>query len=229
MTVNIYMKPFHLIVLMFFFQPFFFTKMAVAQKMYQEGKIVYKIESSNGVKDQATESWLSSTSYIITIKGTLTRTETKTISGSTITIHDSKMKTGALLNEYGNQKLLVKMSEEDLKDRDRNYQGMQVEFKDEKRTVAGYECNLALIKLNNGTSFRVFYAPALQFQNKHYDSPFHELPGFPLEFESELGKIIYKYVAQEVDFSSVPSALFDIPKTGYKEMSYSEVKQMQVN
>jgi GLPGLI family protein len=229
MTVNIYLKPFHLIFLIFFFQPFFFTKMTVAQKMYQEGKIVYKIESRNGAKVQATESWLNSTSYIFTIKGTLTRTETKTVSGSTITIFDGKLKTGALLNEYGNQKLLVKMSEEDIKDRDRNYQGMQVEFKDEKKTIAGYECNLALVQLKNGTTFRVFYAPALQFQNKHYDSPFHELPGFPLEFETEMGKTIYKYVAQEVDFSSVPSALFDIPKTGYKEMSYQEAKEMQGN
>jgi len=229
MTTYLSNSPLVSIVAAIFYCAGFLPETANGQKVYQEGKVVYKIEAAKGVSDPAKLNWIGKTSYTLTIKGSLTRTEMKTDAGATITIHDGKLKTGAMINDYGNQKILIRMTEADLKDRDKHYEGMQVEFRDEKRTIAGYECQLALVKLKNGTTYRVYYAPALQFQNQHYDSPFHELPGFPLEYEAEMGKDIYRFVAQEVDFSSIPSALFDLPKTGYKEMSYSEVKKLQGN
>jgi len=201
----------------------------LAQKTYTEGKVVYKIESVQSKQGKKEEGWLQNTSYMMLIKGAQTRTELKTEAGSTVTIHDSKQKTGALINEYGNQKILVRLDATDLEDRNKKYEGMSVTLQSEKKTIAGYECLLALVKLKDGNVFRVFYAPALQFQNNHFDSPFHDLPGYPLEFESESGKVIYRYVAQQVEFSAVPGFLFDIPKTGYKEMSYAEVKAMQGN
>lgn len=229
MTIKFPLNPLMLIFTAICLIASFMPQIVIGQKVYQEGKIAYKIEATKGVTDPIILNWLGKSSYAITIKGSMTRTDLKTESGATITIYDGKLKSGAMMNDYGAEKMLIRMTEEDLQDRDKNYVGMQVEYKDEKRTIAGYECQLALVKLKNGTTYRVFYAPALQFQNKQYDSPFHELPGFPLEYETEMGKAIYKFVAQEVDFSSIPSILFDLPKTGYKEMSYSEVKQLRGN
>lgn len=202
---------------------------AFAQKIYPEGKVLYKIESKEGKQVTSVDAWLKNSNYIMYIKGAQTRTELKTDAGSTVTIHDSKFKNGALMNEYGNQKILVRLADSDIADRNKKYEDMTISFEDEKKNIAGYECRLALVKLKDGTVFRVFYAPSLQFQNSHYDSPFHSLPGFPLEFESAIGKNVYRYVAEQIDFTSVPSSLFDIPKTGYKVMSYSEVKLMQNN
>jgi GLPGLI family protein len=200
-----------------------------AQKTYPEGKVSYKIESTQGKQGASVEVWLKNSKYVMIIKGVQTRTELKTDAGSTVTIHDSKLKSGALMNEYGNQKILVRLAASDIADRDKKYEGVEISLRDEKKTIAGYECLLALVQLKDGTVFRVFYSPALQFQNSQYDSPFHDLPGFPLEFESTIGKNIYRYIADQIDFASVPSSLFDIPKTGYKEMSYAEVKSMQSN
>jgi len=200
-----------------------------AQKIYPEGKVSYKIEATKGKQGASAEAWVKNTSYVMIIKGAQTRTELKTDAGSTVTIHDSKLKSGALMSEYGNQKILVRLTASDITDRNKKYEEMNVELQGEKKIIAGYECQLALVKLKDGTVFRVFYSPALQFQNSQYDSPFHALPGFPLEYESTIGKNIYRYIAEQVDFTSVPSSLFDIPKTGYKEMSYAEVKSMQTN
>jgi GLPGLI family protein len=200
-----------------------------SQKIYPEGKISYKIEAKQAKQGASAEAWLKNSNYMMFIKASQTRTELKTDAGLTITLHDSKLKNGALMNEYGNQKILVRLADSDIADQNKKYEDMVITLQDEKKTIAGYECRLALVKLKDSTVFRVFYAPALQFQNSHYDSPFHNLPGFPLEFESAIGKNVYRYVAEQIDFTSVPSSLFDIPKTGYKVMSYSEVKLMQNN
>jgi hypothetical protein len=198
-----------------------------AQRAYHEGVVQYQIESIT--KDKTNESGIiiPDTWYRIILKGTLTRTELVSPAGITATLHDAKAEKGTMISEYGNQKILVALNREDMADRNKKYEQAEVIFKEEKKTILGYECKHALLKLKDGTIIHVYVAPGLQFQNKHYDSPFHFFSGFPLEFESEVMGEWYRYTATKVLFDVVPSAQFDLPKKGYTEMNYQEVKKMQ--
>lgn len=93
--------------------------------------------------------------------------------------------------------------------------------------ILGYNCKLAVATLKDGSSFKVYYTTDIAFQNKDYGMQFQSLPGFPLEYESELGKMKVTYIADKISFDPVAAALFDLPKTGYREMTYDEVKKAQ--
>jgi len=130
------------------------------------------------------------------------------------------------MNAYGNQKILVRLNQDELKDKDKQFEQKTIDLKEETRNILGYNCRLAVVKLRDGTSFRVFYAPDILFSNKQFDSPFHDLPGFPLEYEVMMGQLKLRYTATQISFDAVPSAMFDIPKSGYREMKYSEIKKL---
>ena len=121
------------------------------------------------------------------------------------------------------------MTKADYDDRNSKYAGIQFELLPEAKKILGYNCKLAIAKLKDGSTFKVFYTTELVFQNKDYGEQFKNLPGFPLEYESELGKMKVTFIADKVSFDPVPSAMFDTPKTGYREMTYDEIKKTRKN
>jgi GLPGLI family protein len=193
------------------------------QTLYYEATCTYKIESAGPI-DKGAEAFYKNTRFVLYLKGTWTRTDLNSSSGNTITLHDSKQQIGVIMNDYGNQKILVRMNQEELKDKNKQFDQKTIELKEDTRNILGYNCRLAIIKLSDGTEFRVYYAPDILFSNKQFDSPFHDLPGFPLEYEVMMGSMKFRYLATQISFDAVPSAMFDIPKSGYREMKYSESK-----
>jgi GLPGLI family protein len=106
--------------------------------------------------------------------------------------------------------------------------GIRFELKDETKTILGYNCKLAIATLNDGKStFSVYYTNDIAFQNKDYGPQFNGLPGFPLEYEAELGTMKVTYKADKISFEPITASLFDLPKSGYREMTYEEVKRLR--
>jgi hypothetical protein len=68
----------------------------------------------------------------------------------------------------------------------------------------------------------VYYTTDIILENKDYDAQFRNLPGVPLEFESVVGSMRVNYSANRVSFDPVPIKQFEIPKSGYREMTYDE-------
>jgi GLPGLI family protein len=200
---------------------------AQAQKIYNEGTVTYNIVVSTGNTETKAADLLDGAVMRLYVKGMQTRTDLKSILGTTITLHDARSGAAVVLNEYGDQKIMIRMNKDEYEDRNKKFSGLKFELKNETKTILGYTCKLAVVTLTDGTTFRVFYAPDLVFQNKNYGQQFQSLPGFPLEYESELGKMKVTYVAEKVLFDPITAAFFDIPKTGYREMSYEEVKKTQ--
>ena len=92
----------------------------------------------------------------------------------------------------------------------------------EKKTIAGYTCSRAIAKMKDGATFTVYFTEEIQSENKDYDAQFRDLPGIPLEFESVSGKVVIRYVANKISFDPIPVQRFDIPRSGYREMTYEE-------
>ena len=62
------------------------------------------------------------------------------------------------------------------------------------------------------------YALSIIPSNNMFEYQFKDIPGFPLEYEtqSEDGKTRVRYTATKISLTPVPVAKFDIPKTGYR-------------
>jgi hypothetical protein len=71
----------------------------------------------------------------------------------------------------------------------------------------------------------VYYTPDLIPENRNYDYQFRSLNGLPLEYELNMGKMTIKYTVSKVNLNPVPASKFDIPKSGYREMTYDESKK----
>ena len=200
-----------------------------AQQAYGEGTVSYNIVVNTGNNQTKAADLLDGATQKIYFKAVNTRTELTSVLGKTITLHDSKAGNAVVMNEYGEQKILIRLTKADYDDRNSKYAGIQFELLPETKKILGYNCKLAIAKLKDGSTFKVFYTTELVFQNKDYGEQFKNLPGFPLEYESELGKNKVTFIADKVSFDPVPSAMFDTPKTGYREMTYDEIKKTRKN
>lgn len=196
-----------------------------AQQAYNEGVVSYNIAVNTGNNEAKAADLLDGATQKIWFKGVNTRTELTSILGKTVTLHDSRAGNAVVMNEYGDQKILIKMSKENYEDRNSKYMGIQFELLPDTKKILGYNCKLAIAKMKDGSTFKVYYTTELSFQNKDYGIQFKNLPGFPLEYESELGKMKVTYIADKISFDPVAAALYDVPKSGYREMTYEEVKK----
>jgi hypothetical protein len=62
-------------------------------------------------------------------------------------------------------------------------------------------------------------------ENPDYNVQFRNLDGLPLEYELVQGKLKIKYTVSKINMNPVPASKFDIPKGGYREMTYEESKK----
>lgn len=159
------------------------------------------------------------------IKNSLSRSEMNSSLATFTTIHDSRNGSAVVLQEVGGQKLLIRMSADDWKDKNRKYEGVVFTNTGETKTLAGYQCQKAVAKLQDGSTFTVWYTPDIVPENTQYSSQFASLKGLPLEYEFIQGKMVIRYVVSQVSLNPVPIGKFDIPKAGYREMTYEESKR----
>jgi GLPGLI family protein len=156
------------------------------------------------------------------LKGSLSRSELSSALGSTATIYDHKSGSGVVLRDFGTQKLLIKMNRSNWSDKNKKYNGIIFKPTGETKNIAGYKCEKAEALMKDGTSFTVYFTREIVPENSEYDAQFKNLPGFPLEYESNQGTLKIKYTASKISFDPVPVSRFEIPKSGYREMTYDE-------
>lgn len=196
-----------------------------AQKVISEGTLVYNISIQTGSNEPKMADMLDGATTTIYIKGTQSRSELVSGLGSEITIYDSKKGSGVILKDYSGQKLMITLTREDWDRKNSKYEGIAFETTSETLNIAGYDCKKAIAKLKDGSSFVVYYTPALEVADKDYDSQFKNLPGLALQYEWQSGKMRFKYTLSKINFDVVPASKFDIPKSGYRIMTYAETKK----
>ncbi|HCL84683.1 MAG TPA: hypothetical protein DIC22_11950 [Chitinophagaceae bacterium] len=163
---------------------------------------------------------LSTTAYFL--KGNLSRAEVNSSLFSSVTIYDSKAGSGVILREVNGQKLLIRMNEENWNQKNGRFLSLNFTQVNEKKIIAGYTCKLAKVSSPDGFEITVFYTRDLIPENKFYDPLFKNLDGLPLEYELQRGNLHIKYTLASVNLNPVPASKFDIPTSGYREMTYEE-------
>jgi GLPGLI family protein len=196
-----------------------------AQKRFGELTLVYNYTVSSGTNAfpeiRATETFY--------IKGNLSRAEVNSSSFSSTTIYDSKAGSGVILKEVNGQKLLIRLNSENWEEKNSKYDNIRFSKTAETRTIAGYPCVKATASTAGGYQITVFYTSDLVPENKTYDPLFRNLDGLPLEYELNKGNLHIKYVLASINFNPVPASRFDIPNSGYREMTYEESLRLKLN
>jgi GLPGLI family protein len=199
--------------------------LGVAQRKIADITIVYDAVITTGAAEPKLADAFDGATTSVFLKGNLSRSEMVSALASFTTIYDEKTGAAVVMQEVGGQKLLIRMTAADWKDRNRKYDGIKFTTTAETKTLAGYTCKKAIAQLKDGSSFVVFYTPDIVPENDRYNAQFTGLNGLPLEYELTQGKLNIKYVVSQVNLNPVPVSKFDIPKTGYREMTYEESKK----
>ncbi|MGZ5253940.1 MAG: DUF4412 domain-containing protein [Flavitalea sp.] len=196
-----------------------------AQKVVSEFTLVYDASISSGSAEPRMADALDGSTTTLFIKGHLSRVEMVSALFSSTTIHDSKSGNAVVLREVSGQKLLIRMNSDNWQEKNKRYKDIEFKNSGETKNIAGYNCKKAVATLKDGSSFIVYYTPDLIPENRNYDYQFRSLNGLPLEYELNMGKMTIKYTVSKVNLNPVPASKFDIPKSGYREMTYDESKR----
>jgi len=207
-----------LIISLVFFIPLF------AQKKISEGSIVYNVAVNTNDPTPKLADGFDGATNTIYIKGKLSRSELVSVFGTQSTIIDGRTGNVNVLKEYGDKKYMISMTPADWIEANQKYDSVAFTYLDEYKTIAGYNCRKAIGKLKNGESFTVYYTTELVPENQNFQYSNRTLPGLALEYESSLGKNKVVFSASKISFDPVPASKFDLPKTGFRIMTYKESK-----
>lgn len=151
------------------------------------------------------------------IKGNEIRTDLASPTFLQTTFYDSKKEEAVILRELGGNKYMSRLNAAQWKEQNKRYEGMEVSLGTETKTILGYECRKAQVKLKDGNVLNMYYATAITPSVSENAHQFKGIPGFVLEYEaqSEKGNKI-QYTATVINLSPVPASKFQIPTTGYR-------------
>ena len=201
---------------------------AFAQKKVSELTLVYDTEITTGSKDPKLADAFDGAKTTIYIKGLQSRSEMVSALFTSTTIHDSKTGTAVVLREVSGQKLLIRLTAADWTDKNKRYEGIKFTDTDETKVIAGYNTTKAIATMPDGSTFTVYYTKDIVPENREYEYQFRSLAGLPLEYEMNQGNLKIKYTVSQINLNPVPASKFDIPKSGYREMTYQESKKVKV-
>ncbi len=190
------------------------------QKFFSEGTITYAVQTTVDGKSVADGVY-----SVQQIKGSFTRVELKSPLGKNITLFNARDEEGAILQEFGSQKIMIPITRENLDERNAKYQHIAFTTSTESKQILEYTCNKASTVLADGTVIDVFYSKELVTDNLGIGFQFGKLPGLALEFISIAGNKSVKYTATSISFEPVPIQNFDVPSSGYRVMSFDESKK----
>ncbi len=194
-----------------------------------EGKITFGI-SFPSIDDPQTMAMLpkEATTYL---KGDKSRMEMNMAMGmKQVTISDiSKNQTVSLMDMMG-QKYAIEV-ENDPEESKKMEEKVKVKNTKDKKKIAGYECNKAIISYPNPekegeeVEMTVWFTKDLKASKGFISGPMSKIDGAILEFNVEQGAMSMILSAKDVKEQEVKDDMFVVPAE-YKKMTQEELKKM---
>ncbi|MDP4261848.1 MAG: DUF4412 domain-containing protein [Bacteroidota bacterium] len=200
----------------------FFSFPVCSQKKLTEATISYDVVINTNNETPRAADLLDGARNVIYLKGNSSRAEMISSLGTQSTIVDGKTGKATILKDYGEQKYMITMTAENWKASNKKYEGISFTYENEYKTIAGYNCQKATGKLTDGSIFTVYFTKDLIPVNKDFQYLNKNLPGLAMQYEATLGKLKVTYTVSTINFGVVPAAKFDLPKSGYRVMTYEE-------
>ena len=187
-----------------------------------EATITYDIVVNTNNSAPKAADLLDGATSVIYLKGNSSRSEMISSLGTQSTIVDGKTGKVTILKDYGEQKYMISLTPENWKASNKKYEGISFTYENEYKTIAGYSCQKAIGKLPNDSSFIVYFTKDLIPVNKDFQYLNKNLPGLAMQYEATFGNLKVTYTVSSINFKLVPAAKFDLPKAGYRVMTYEE-------
>jgi len=196
-----------------------------AQQKLTEATITYDIViNTNNSKPQAAD-LLDGATSVIYLKGNSSRSEMISSLGTQSTVIDGKTGNVTIIKNYGEQKYMVKLTPENWKESNKKYDGITFAYFNEYKMIAGHNCQKAIGRLLDSTTFTVYFTKELVPVNKDFEYMNKTLPGLAMQYEAIQGKRIVTYTVSSINFNPVLQSKFDLPTSGYRVMTYEESKR----
>lgn len=200
--------------------------MAFGQKKLTEGIIQYNVVINTGSEQTKAADFLDGANTTVYLKGNKSRSDMVSALGTQSTLVDGARNSIVILKDYGAQKYMINLTPADWKELNNKYLDVQYSLQDSVRNILGYNCKKAVGQLADGTPVEVWYTPDILVDNKNFSVMGQNLPGLALEFKTNMGSTSISYTVAKITFTTVPVARFDLPKAGYRVMTYAESKGM---
>jgi len=201
-----------------------FSFCSYAQKLVGEATLTYKISVESQGKAL---SGMEGAQYVVFLKGNQSRTEMTSSLGSEVTIYDAKSTQGYILKDYSSKKLLISLTNEQWQHRNKSYHDMQFINQQGSFSISGYDCKKATSTMPDGKTFTVYYTPQLILSSRDHYLAFPKLQGLAVQFELESSGTIYRYQLSGITYDPVSYNKFEIPKKGYRMITYDEINQLK--
>lgn len=193
-----------------------------AQKVISDGTISYNVSVVSGKTEPGIADAFDGASLTVYMKGTSVRTDFKSILRLQSIFFDGTDGSAVLLRESGKEKYMTNFDKSQWANYNKKYEGITFTYPAETKTIANYSCKKAIGTLKDGSTIEIFFTPDLTPQAAGYDYIFKDLPGLPLEYQVNSGKVVVKYLASSVISTPVSASKFDKPKAGYKILEYKQ-------
>lgn len=198
------------------------ASISFGQRKLSEATIYYDIVINTSNATPSAADMLDGATLVISLKGASSRSDMISSLGKQSTIIDGRTGSVAILKEYGNQKFMTTLTKDDWGNSNKKYDGIAYAIQNDFKTIAGYNCQKAIGKLQDGTSFTVYFTKELVPENDDFQYMTKNLPGLAMQYEASLGKTKVVYTVSQINFNVVPLSKFDLPKAGYRVMTYGE-------
>jgi len=159
------------------------------------------------------------------LKGANSRTDLVTRVGKQSTVFITKPPQVLLLKEYGDQRYMTRLTTEQWEKSNQKYKEARYSFTSDSLRVQGYLCYRALATLPDSTQLKIWYTRELMPLNKEFLPMAEFIPGLILSFESFWGDSRIRYDIDQILFSPVQQALFDIPERGYRLLEQEGIRK----
>ncbi|HVF81573.1 MAG TPA: hypothetical protein VM884_06550 [Flavisolibacter sp.] len=203
-----------------------------AQKKLTEGTILYDITINTGTEKPQNAEFFDGATNAVYIKGAKTRTEMVNSLGtqSTIINQGAGKKDITILKEYGEQKYMITLTPADWMEVNKKYENVSFSYDTTAtKTIQGFVAKKAVGSLADGTKFTVWYTPDITLDNKDFQYINRNLPGLALEYETIFSNLKVTYTASKISFATVPAIKFELPKSGFRVVTYQESKGKKEN
>ena len=195
------------------------TFVVAGQKRLSEGSMTFSVINLKAGKPEGDT--LSSIHYF---KGAHLRTDLVGRLGKAVTIYDTRETKGAIIRDFGSQRILIPLNETVWDDRNSWSANSVIEYLAQEQLLLGYPCKMARLTMVNGAAIEVMYTNEVKLENTNTEFQFGDLPGLVLAYTYTKGDITVMYKPVSLNFDPVPIQIFDIPNSGYRLLDYKESK-----
>ncbi|MEO7922164.1 MAG: hypothetical protein ABIR30_00650 [Chitinophagaceae bacterium] len=194
----------------------------MAQRRLTEATISYDIVINTSNKTPQAADLLDGATSVIYLKGNSSRSEMVSSLGTQSTIVDGKSGAVTILKDYGDQKYMIKMTPDNWNQSNKKYDGVNFTYIKEFKKIAGYDCQKAIGRMADSSTFVVYFTRDLLPMNKDFQYLNRNLPGLAMQYEAVLGKMMVTYTVSNINMNPVAQSKFDLPKAGYRVLTYEE-------